>query len=67
MGRKIIRSTSIRKNENIHNKKNYPKMQIGGIKNNSSTEQLIVVKTWIKSNETSKTICIFEAFNMEKV
>ena len=41
-------------------------MQTGGIKNNSSTEQLIVVKTWMKSNKTRKTICIFQAFNMEK-
>ena len=34
-------------------------MQIGGIKNNSSSEHLIVVKTWMKT-------CIFEAFDMEK-
>ena len=41
-----------------------PKMQIDGIKNNTSSEQLIVVQTWMKSNETSRTICIFQAFDM---
>ena len=43
-------------------------MQIGGIKNNSITEHLIVVvvKIWMKTNKTSKTICIFKAFNMDK-
>ena len=41
-------------------------MQKGGIKSNSRAEHLTIVKTWMKSNETSKTICIFEAFNMEK-
>ena len=41
-------------------------MQIGRIKNNSSIEQLIEVKMWMKSKDTSKTRCIFEAFDMEK-
>ena len=36
-----------------------PKMQIGGIKNNSSAEHLIVVKTWMKTNETESKIGIF--------
>ena len=41
-------------------------MQIRGIKNNSISGHLIVVKTWMKTNETSKTVCIFEAFDMDK-
>ena len=41
-------------------------MQIGGIKNNSSSEHLIIVKTWMKTNETNKMVCIFQAFDMEK-
>ena len=45
---------------------NCPKMRIGGIKNNSSAEHLIVVKTWMKTNETEKKIGIFQAFDMEK-
>ena len=45
--------------------KNCPKMQIGGMKGNSSSEHLIVVKTWMKTNEVGEIICIFEAFNME--
>ena len=47
--------------------KNNPKMQTGGMKGNSSSEHLIVVKTWMKTNETSKTVCNFEAFDMEKI
>ena len=46
--------------------KDCPTMQMRGIQNNSSTEHLIVVKTLMKTNETRKTICIFEAFDMEK-
>ena len=65
MGYKISRSTGIRKNETLHNK-NCPLMQIGGIKGNSCSEHLIVVKTWMKTKETGNTVCIFEAFNMEK-
>ena len=41
-------------------------MQIRGIKNNSISGHLIVVKTWMKTNETSKTVCFFEAFDMDK-
>ena len=41
-------------------------MQIGGMKGNSSSEHLIVVKTWMKTNETGNTVCIFKAFDMEK-
>ena len=41
-------------------------MQIGGMKGNSSSENLIDVKTWMKTNEKSNTICIFEVFDMEK-
>ena len=41
-------------------------MQIGGMKGNSSSEHLIVVKTWMKTNEVWETICIFEEFDMEK-
>ena len=46
--------------------KNCPKMQIGGMKGNSSSEHLIVVKTWMKTNEVGETTCIFKAFDMEK-
>ena len=31
--------------------RNCPNMQIGGIKNNSSTEHLIIVKTWMKNGQ----------------
>ena len=41
-------------------------MQIGGIKNNSSSEHLIIVKTWMKTNEIGETVGIFQAFDMEK-
>ena len=41
-------------------------MQIGGMKGNSSSEHLIDVKTWIKTNEVGVTVCIFETFDMEK-
>ena len=41
-------------------------LQIGGMKENSSSEHLIVVKTWMKTNEVGETTCIFEAFDMEK-
>ena len=46
--------------------KNCPRMQIGGMKGNSSSEHLIVVKTWMKTNEIGGTVGIFEAFDMEK-
>ena len=46
--------------------KNCPKMQIGGMKGNSSSANLIVVKTWMKTNEVGETVCIFKAFDMEK-
>ena len=46
--------------------KHCPNMQIGGMKGNSSSEHLIVVKTWMKTNEVGETTCIFEAFYMEK-
>ena len=46
--------------------KHCPNMQIGGMKGNSSSEHLIVVKTWMKTNEVGETVCIFEAFDMEK-
>ena len=65
MGRKIPRGTCLRKNESTNNKA-LPKMQIGGIKRNSSSEHLIVVKTWMKTNQVGETTCIFEAFDMEK-
>ena len=45
--------------------KHCPKMQIGGMKGNSSSEHLIVVKTWMKTNQVGATTCIFEAFNVE--
>ena len=35
-------------------------MQIGGIKNNSSSEHLIIVKTWMKTNEVDETVGIFK-------
>ena len=41
-------------------------MQIGGMKGNSSSEHLVVVKTWMKTNEVGETICIFKALDMEK-
>ena len=41
-------------------------MQLGGMTGNSRSKHLMVVETWIKTNETSKTVCIFEAFDMEK-
>ena len=41
-------------------------MQIGRIKGNSSAGHLTVVKTWMKTNETGNTLCIFKAFDMEK-
>ena len=46
--------------------KHCPNMQIGGMKGKSSSEHLIVVKTWKKTNEIGETTCIFEAFDMEK-
>ena len=45
--------------------KHCPKMQIGGMKGNSSSEHLIVVNTWMKTNEVGETTCKFEAFDME--
>ena len=36
------------------------------MKGNSCSEHLIVVKTWMKTNETSNTVSIFEALDMEK-
>ena len=45
--------------------KNCTLMQIGGMKGNSSSENLIVVKTWMKTNETGNTVCIYKAFDME--
>ena len=45
---------------------NCPKIQIGGIKNNSSSEHLIVLKTWMKTLETQNKTGIFQAFDMEK-
>ena len=45
---------------------NCPKIQIGGIKNNSSAEHLIVLKTWMKLMETQNKAGIFQAFDMEK-
>ena len=41
-------------------------MQIGGMKGHTSSEHLIVVKTWMKTNQVGETTCIFEAFDMEK-
>ena len=41
-------------------------MQIGGMKGNSSSEHLIVVKIWMKTNKVGETTCIFKAFDMEK-
>ena len=38
--------------------KHCPKMQIGGMKGNSSSEHLIVVKIWMKTNETGNKVCI---------
>ena len=45
---------------------NCPKIQIGGIKNNSSAEHLMVLKTWMKTMETQNKTGIFQAFDMEK-
>ena len=45
---------------------NCPKIQIGGIKNNSSSEHLMVLKTWMKTLETQNKTGIFQAFDMEK-
>ena len=42
-------------------------MQIGGIAGNSSSEHLVVSKTWMKKNEVGGTIGIFQAFNTEKL
>ena len=39
--------------------KNCPKMQIGGMKGNSSSEHPIVIKTWMKTNEEGEITCIF--------
>ena len=36
------------------------------MKGNCRSEHLIVVKTWMKTNEVGETVCIFEAFDMEK-
>ena len=44
---------------------NCPKMQIGGIK--SISEHLIIVKTWMKTNEVRETVCIFQAFDMKSL
>ena len=41
-------------------------MQIGGMKGNSSSEHLIIVKTLMKINSVGDTVCVFEAFDMEK-
>ena len=41
-------------------------MQIGGMKRNSSSEHLVVLKTWMKTNKVGETVCIFEALDMEK-
>ena len=46
--------------------KNCQSMQIGGIKWNYSSEHLKVVKTCIKTNKVGGTVCIIEAFDMEK-
>ena len=46
--------------------KHCPKMQIGGMKGNSSSEHLIIVKTWMKTNEAGGTVFIFQAFDKEK-
>ena len=46
--------------------KHCPDMQIGGMKGHTSSEHLIVVKTWMKTNQVGETTCIFEAFDMEK-
>ena len=35
------------------------KMQKGGMKGNSSSEHLIVVKTWMKTNEVGETVCSY--------
>ena len=36
------------------------------MKGNSSSEHSIVVKTWMKTDETGEIVCIFEALDMEK-
>ena len=46
--------------------KHCPNMQIGGMKGHTSSEHLIVVKTWMKTNQVGETTCIFEAFDMEQ-
>ena len=56
---------SLRKKETFITK-NCPFIQIGGMKGNSSSEHLLVVKTWMKTNEVGETICIFEAFHIVK-
>ena len=35
------------------------------MKNNSRPEHLIIFKTWMNANEEGKTVCIFQAFDME--
>ena len=37
---------------------NCAKMQLGGIKNNSRSEHLIIVKIWMKTNKIGETLCI---------
>ena len=49
-----------------HINEHCPDIQIGGIAGNTNTEHLIVLKTWMKSNETKGQVGIFQSFDMEK-
>ena len=62
---KLIEALVSENNETIHRNK-LPKYATRVYKKKSSTEHLIVVKTWMKTNETSNTTCILHAFDMEK-
>ena len=43
-----------------------PNIQIGGIKESSSTEHLITLKTWMKKLEEKNQNGVFQTFDLEK-
>ena len=45
---------------------NTPKIQLGGMPGCSSSEHLVVLKTWIKEKEEKKQLGIFQTFDMAK-
>ena len=45
---------------------NTPKIQIGGMPKHSSVEHLVVLKTWMKQLEQTRTSGIFQTFDMSK-